>query len=233
MIPRIDSLTTSLAPALAEIRSAVYRTFAQEGRAPSIAELARTTGRNNREAQEALTELHARHLLVLAPDGDAIRMAHPFSAAPMGFVVRTDDDRWWGGCTWDSFGIGAALGRPIRIETSCPACLADLAFDGGPETPPEIELMARIPLPASRWWDDVIWTCSNIRTFCSQAHAVAFAGRVGQDLGELVPIRQLWQLAGPWYGDRLAPDYAPRPREVAQALLADAGFTGDFWRLPA
>jgi hypothetical protein len=217
----------------AEVRTAVYRTFATEGRPPSIGELARITGRRGEEIQAALTELHARHLLVLAVDGDAIRMAHPFSAAPMGFVVRAGDERWWGGCTWDSFGIGAALGRPIRIETSCPACMADLAFDGGPDTPPESELIARIPLPASRWWDDVIWTCSNIRTFCGEGHAEAFAARVGQDLGELVPINGLWRLAGPWYGDRLAADYAPRPRDVSQRILTEAGFIGEFWQLPA
>jgi len=32
----------------------------------------------------ALANLHAAHAIVLTPAGDAVRMAHPFSAAPMG-----------------------------------------------------------------------------------------------------------------------------------------------------
>jgi Alkylmercury lyase len=47
-------------------------------------------------------------------------MAHPFSAAPMAFVVSPadghDDRRWWGGCAWDSFGISAALALDVLID---------------------------------------------------------------------------------------------------------------------
>ena len=222
----------ALPPELAAVRALVYRTFATEGRPPSIAELGRLLGRSSQAIRAALALLHAQHLLVLAPDGDAIRMAHPFSAAPMGFVVQAGDERWWGGCTWDSFGIAAALERSVRIDTTCPACMADLRFECGPTSAPEPMLVARIPLPAARWWEDVVWTCSNIRTFCSAAHAIDHAARQGRALGQLVPIQQLWRLAGPWYGDRLLPDCAPRPRAASQAILASVGLTGGFWQLP-
>jgi Alkylmercury lyase len=224
--------TRTLEPALADVRALVYRTLADEGRPPSIVELARRLGRDEGDIRGALAALHAAHLIVLAPDGDAIRMAHPFSAAPMGFVVRADDQRWWGGCTWDSFGIAAAIGREVRIETSCPQCGADIRFRGGPMHPPEPGPVARIPLQAANWWDDVVWTCTRIRTFCTYEHVVAHGAETGEAVGEIVPIEGLWRLAGSWYGDRLAVDYAPRTREAAQALLADAGFTGSFWELP-
>lgn len=197
-----------------------------------MAELSRRLGCSEAEVRRELAELHAAHLIVLAPDGDAIRMAHPFSAAPMGFVVRAADARWWGGCTWDSFGIGAALGRDVRIETTCPMCLADIAFDGGPRHAPEPGPVARIPLPAARWWDDVVWTCTRIRTYCSQDHAEAHSTEAGEEIGQVVPIERLWRLAGPWYGDRLSSDYEPRQRDVSQALLSEVGLTGEFWRLP-
>jgi Alkylmercury lyase len=222
----------TLEPALAEVRALIYRTLADEGRPPSVAELSRRVARDETEIRRNLAELHAAHLIVLAPDGDAIRMAHPFSAAPMGFVVRAGDERWWGGCTWDSFGIGAALGREVRIETNCPHCLADITFRGGPSSPPESGRVARIPLPAAHWWDDVVWTCTRIRTYCTPDHAEAHCVAVGEAVGQIVPIEGLWRLAGPWYGDRLTADYAPRSRDVAQALLAEAGFTGPFWELP-
>ena len=80
------------------VRRLVYQTFAQQGRAPSPAELAGELELDPAKVLRALDELHERHALVLTPPGDAIRMAHPFSAAPMGFVVRAGDQFWWGGC---------------------------------------------------------------------------------------------------------------------------------------
>lgn len=41
----------------------------------------------------------------------------------------------------------------------------------------------------------------------------------------------MWSLSQQWYGDRLAPDYRPRPVEQLQGLLTDAGLISDFWQL--
>ncbi len=225
--------STTFEPELARLRGLIARTFAEEGRPPSVAEAARRLATSVDGIRANLAELDARHLIVLAVDRDAIRMAHPFSAAPMGFVVRAGDARWWGGCTWNSFGISAALGRDVSIETTCPLCLAEHRFEAGPALEPVPRLVARVPRPARSWWDDVIWTCTRIRTFCSDDHARRFADDQGEPLGEVVPISTLWRLAGPWYGDRLDPDFAPRPAARSQALLDQVGLTGDFWLLPA
>jgi hypothetical protein len=42
----------------------------------------------------------------------------------------------------------------------------------------------------------------------------------------------MWRLAQVWYGDRLDPDWSPRPLDAAQQLLEGCGLTGDFWQLP-
>ena len=114
------------APYSRMVRDIVFDTLAQQGRAPSIAEIARITGSETDEVQHALNQLADDHALVLSRDGDAIRMAHPFPAAPMAFVVTPsngrDDRRWWGGCAWDSFGISAAVGIDVRIDSTCPLC---------------------------------------------------------------------------------------------------------------
>ena len=49
--------------------------------------------------------------------------------------------------------------------------------------------------------------------------------------GATVPLEPLWQLARPWYSDRLNEDWAPRTPETIERLLAAAGLTGDFWRM--
>jgi Alkylmercury lyase len=225
-----------------EVRLAVYRTFAVQGRAPSAAELAATTGLAETAVRHALRALHEAHAIVLTPAGDAVRMAHPFSAAPMGFVVGAEgggaagyegDRMWWGGCAWDSFGIGAALGEPVTIRTRCPGCGRDLTVRPGPARPPERDLAVHIPGPARGWWDDVVATCSNIRLFCDPSHVGAWA-RTGppRPVGEVIPAVTMWRLARSWYGDRLDPDWAPRAPAAAQRLLEECGLTGDFWRLP-
>ena len=49
--------------------------------------------------------------------------------------------------------------------------------------------------------------------------------------GGTVPVDRLWRLSRPWYADRLDEDWRPKTPEVIERLLADAGLTGDFWRV--
>jgi alkylmercury lyase-like protein len=217
-------------PEAQQVRTQVFETFAAGGRAPSPAELAGTTGLGHAEALAALRELHDRHALVLTAAGDAVRMAHPFSAWPMNFVVRDGDRLWWGGCAWDSFGIMAALGRPLEVTTTCPACGATLRYSAPPDAPGD--LVIRLPRPAAEWWQDVVATCSSIRTFCNSEHVDEWVERTGSDPGATVPLEHMHRLALPWYGDRLDPDWQPQSREHRQRLLEETGLTGPFWRLP-
>jgi hypothetical protein len=201
----------------------VFRTFAAEGRAPSPAELEAALGLSHAQVSAALRELHDKHALVLTPAGDSIRMAHPFSAWPMNFVLRDGDRFWWGGCAWDSFGIMAALGRPLEVTTTCPSCQKTLRYSAPPDAPEE--LVIGLPRPAAEWWNDVVATCSNIRTFCNSEHAERWPGAA-------VPLEQMYRLALPWYGDRLDPDWEPQSQEHRQSLLEKTGLTGPFWDLP-
>ena len=49
--------------------------------------------------------------------------------------------------------------------------------------------------------------------------------------GAVVPLEQVWRLAGSWYADRLEHGWTPRTPEAMERLLADAGLTGEFWRV--
>lgn len=216
------------------MRREVFQTFAREGRAPSPAELA-TTLRATRDAVlESLRELHDAHALVLTTAGDAIRMAHPFSAWPMNFVVRKGECMWWGGCAWDSFGIVAALDEDLEILTTCPACGAELRYSSGPRRAPSArDVVVRLPRPAREWWDDVVQTCTSIRAFCSREHARRWIDETGVPEGAIVELEHMWRLALPWYGDRLDRDWSPQTAEHRQRLLENAGLTGGFWALPS
>jgi hypothetical protein len=223
-------------PQSRQVRDLVYGTLAEEGRAPSIAELTRKTDSSDEAVRHAPLALADAHALVLTLDGDAIRMAHPFSAAPMAFVVTPldghDDRRWWGGCAWDSFGISAALGLDVRIDSACPHCGAHISYHAGPDMPPPGELAVRFPKPAQQWWDDVVGTCTMIRVFCSRDHAEQWTAANAPGSGYIAAATAVWRLALPWYGDRLDPKFQPRTREHNQRLLHECGLTGPFWRLP-
>jgi Alkylmercury lyase len=227
-----EGATTSLAfwhmdRVARDVRAVVYRTFADEGRAMLPKEIGVELGLDDVAVAKRLDELHDLHALVLTPDKDAIRMAHPFSAWPMGFVLRDRDRFWWGGCAWDSFGIVAALKRELEITTACPACQTKLQYTASQEHAPENDtIRVRLPRPAAQWWDDVVETCTNIRAYCSEEHVT----RHGDDYVTDLPT--LHKLAIPWYGDRLDPDYRPHTREHNQALLEACGLTGPFWALP-
>jgi hypothetical protein len=233
-------MTATLAARDRQVRLRIYRVFADQGRAPSVAELAAGTGLPERDVRSALKALHDAHAIVLTAGGDAVRMAHPFSAAPMGFVVSADgeaatgyagDRMWWGGCAWDSFGIGATLGEPVVIRTLCPGCGSAVTVRAGQDRPPEQDLVVHVSRPASRWWDDVVAACTNIRLFCSPSHVQAWADAGQHPVGTVITSATMWRLAQPWYGNRLDPDWSPRPVAAAQEILERCGLTGEFWRL--
>jgi hypothetical protein len=87
------------------------------------------------------------------------------------------------------------------------------------------------PKEARRWWDDVLATCSNMRLFCGP-HVDAWARSGSYPVGQVIPAVTMWRLAQTWYGDRLDPDWSPRPAAAAQQLLEQCGLVGRAWQLP-
>jgi hypothetical protein len=67
--------------------------------------------------------------------------------------------------------------------------------------------------------------------FRSEEEIDRWSAATGVPRGGVVPIRRLEELAMRWYGDRLDPAWRPRTVEASQAILAEVGLTGEFWRL--
>ncbi len=77
-----------------QLRVEVYRTFTQTGRPPTVDELADEVAGETTEIRAALRQLARGRHLSLDVD-DAIVMAHPFSAVPLGFSVMSNATLWW------------------------------------------------------------------------------------------------------------------------------------------
>jgi hypothetical protein len=88
-------------------------------------------------------------------------MALPFAAEPTHFRVTTDHGAWWANCAWDSLAILAALHRDGHIastwsDTGEPVRLT--VTHGQIDATDDTSGYISFPLPASRWWDDIVFT---------------------------------------------------------------------------
>jgi hypothetical protein len=215
-----------------DLRLAVYRTFAREGRPPAAAELARELDCSTEQATDGLRVLAAARHLALDGDGRIV-MAHPFSAVPLGFSVMGTSTLWWGGCAWDSFALAHLLTwePDLLVATRCPACQTPHAWNVGRTAPPPGDQVAHFLTPAALMWDDVVRTCSHQRIFCGEACVEQWLQHTSNERGYLMDLPTLWRLASDWYTGRLDRGYQRREPAAAADYLRSVGLSGSFWGL--
>lgn len=136
-----------------ELRRRTYAFFVEHGRAPAPADLG-----DPAEVVAGWRRLHDEHAVVLNPATDELRMLNPFSVVPTAYRVRARDRWWYANCAWDAFGICTALHSDGRVETSCPDCGEALAVEVREGKPDDETLLFHCLVPASRWWDDIVFT---------------------------------------------------------------------------
>lgn len=215
-----------------DLRVAVYRAFAETGRAPRAADLARMCGSDVPAVTAGLAELARSRQLVLDQEGEIV-MAHPFSSVPLGFSVMGARTLWWGGCAWDSFAMPHVLAGEdeVLVATRCPACERPHAWSVGSRRPPEGAQVAHFLVPAARMWDDVVHTCRHQRLFCSEVCVYDWLHATGFARGYVMDLATLWRLAAHWYDGRLDRGYVRREPEQAKEYLRSVGLSGPFWGL--
>jgi Alkylmercury lyase len=136
-----------------ELRRRTYAFLVEHGRAPAAAELG-----DPDDVLAGWRRLDAEHAVVLDHATDELRMLNPFSALPTAYRVEAGGRWWYGNCAWDAFGICAALHTDGRIETSCPDCGEPLVVDVRDMRPDDESLLFHCLVPASHWWDDIVFT---------------------------------------------------------------------------
>jgi hypothetical protein len=141
-----------------DVKLAVYRHFAEHARRPGAESIARALGMSVPAVREAFARLRAQRVLVLEKDGESIRMAPPFSGVPTRHVATIDGRRYFANCAWDVFGIAAALQAQARMESRCGDTDDALELSVGRDGPPPSDWLFHCPVPAVRWWDDIVFT---------------------------------------------------------------------------
>ena len=141
-----------------ELRSAVYRHFADTARAPALDDISRAMRVPPDDVKAAYARLFAKRMLVPMPDGESIRMAPPFSGVPTQHRVRANGKEYFANCAWDSFGIPAALHADAEVLSRCEQTHEPLHVRLGPEGPPPSTWWFHVAVPAVHWWRDIVYT---------------------------------------------------------------------------
>ncbi len=140
------------------LRAVTYSLFVELGRAPTASEVAVSGDLAEADVVSGWQRLHGQHALVLDAATGEIRMANPFSGVPTTYRVEANGRSWYANCAWDAFGICAALHTDGRIETVCPDCGEALTVEVRDERPDDESLLFHCLVPATRWWDDIVFT---------------------------------------------------------------------------
>jgi hypothetical protein len=141
-----------------EVRLFIYQYFIDTGEAPPIRAIADKLTITKAGAKASLKALESQHALVLKPDSFDIWMAHPFSAVPTPYPVKTEKVTYYANCAWDAIGIPALLGVDSETETTCPDCATPMTFgvQGGQLT--GSDGVIHFVVPPRKFWDDVGFT---------------------------------------------------------------------------
>jgi hypothetical protein len=136
----------------------VYRTVAERGMPPRPEDAAAALGLSRDELKAAYAAVAARRLLVLEPDGLTIRMAPPFSGVATQHRVEVAGTSYFANCAWDALGIPAAFGQPGEVFSRCEASFEPLHLRIGRQGPGPTPWLFHCPVPAARWWQDIVYT---------------------------------------------------------------------------
>src|SRR6266480_4370523 len=136
----------------------------------------------------------------------------------------------------DAVAIHVALGKEQWIASYCHHCAEDIKIHlrdqrlvaQGSHSQPLIYLA----LPASKWWENIVLTCSNNMVFFSSKDHLAEWMRTGSFTGgEALTVDQTLRLSVPIYKEKMRLDYARPSREQTIAHFQSLGLTGDFWKI--
>lgn len=141
-----------------QVKLAVYGHFAETGRRPTPESIAERVQSDSASVIDAYQRLRAQRVLVLEDNGTSIRMAPPFSGVPTQHRVQADGVRYFANCAWDALGIPAALHKAATVYSRCEQSSEPLTVNVGLEGPESSDWFFHCPVPAVKWWDDIVFT---------------------------------------------------------------------------
>jgi Alkylmercury lyase len=218
-----------------DVRKFVFDQFLENAVPPVLEQIMERYHLDRSRAFETLQSLEAARHIKLVPGTQRILMAFPFSAVATPFrVARPNGQRYFANCAWDAVAFHAMLNERIRIESRCHHCAEPIAIDLADHSEKEslTDGLVYLSLPASRWWDDIVTTCSNhMVLFRSAEHLAAWRTANPGPAGASLTIGQTHALSLPIYRDKLKLEYARPSKDQLVAHFRELGLRGPFWEL--
>jgi hypothetical protein len=198
----------------------------------------RRFGLDRASAFKTLVDLQSARHIALLTGTQRILMAFPFSsiATPFRVKVAGRDKEYFANCAWDAVAIHVALGKEQWISSYCHHCSEDVQIHLKDQrrvsAQSDSQPMIYLALPASKWWENILLTCSNNMVFFSSKDHLDEWKRTGSVTGgEALTIEQTLRLSVPIYKDKMSLDYARPSREQTIAHFQSLGLTSEFWKI--
>ena len=218
-----------------QVRKLVYDTFLARAVPPVVEDVMGAFSIPRETVERNLGELDAARHLALVKGTSRILMAWPFSAIATPFRMQSGGREYFANCAWDAIAFHAMLREDVQVRSSCHHCAQPIEIDlseGRAVRTEPAGAIVYLAIPAARWWDDIITTCSNTMVFfASPEHRDASPLCAGDAAGASLGPDEAYTLSGPIYGGRMELDYVRPPRTELVEHFARMGLTGDFWAI--
>ena len=214
-----------------KVRIEVNRYIFNKGFAPTTLELSKAFRTSEDTVKVGLRKLADNHAIVLHPNSFDIWAAQPFALFPTLFWVESGEKKWWGNCTWCSLGIASLTKQSTTIFTKVSGEEEPIRIDIIDNKVIQKDLLVHLPIPAKRFWDNVIYTCANMLTFKNEEQINQWCKRHNVIKGQVLTMDKVWELAKSWYGNYLDDTWTRKTPEYAESLFEKVGLTGDFWKM--
>lgn len=209
----------------------IIKGIIDNGFAPGVDDLADTLNAGKEEIIKKLYELQDYHGVVLHPNEPRVWVIHPFSLAPTSFYVRSGKGEWWGNCAWCSLGVAALVGGDVKITTTIGAETKQVEINIVNGEVQEENYFIHFPVPMKNAWDNVIYTCSNMLIFETEAQVDHWARKHNIPKGDIQPIGKIWAFAKKWYGNHLNPGWTKWTTDDAARIFKEFELDGEIWNL--
>jgi hypothetical protein len=203
-----------------------------------LEQIMRKFGLGRASAFKVLVDLQSARHIALLTGTQRILMAFPFSSIVTPFRVKVagKDKEYFANCAWDAVAIHVALGKEQWISSYCHHCSEDLKIHLKDQRriskQSDIQPLVYLALPASKWWENILLTCSNNMVFfSSKDHLDEWKGSESVTGGEALTVDKTLRLSVPIYKEKMSLDYARPSREQTLAHFQSLGLTGDFWKI--
>ena len=219
-------------PDISELHRIILASIIDNGSAPTIRLLAEMFDCSAGAVTQSLHELENYHGVVLHNHNNEIWVAHPFSLAPTNFLIRNQTGEWWGNCAWCSLGVAALVGGVVQITTTLGANDKQVTIEVAGKEINQPDLLVHFPTPMSRVWDNVIYSCSMMLVFQTEAQIDRWCSIHNVGKGDIKRLDTLYPFAAEWYGRHLDPHWRKWTVSEACELMTRHGFSGPIWSLP-